>query len=142
MHLLALVIPMKREYNIFLPSKNFDISYCYLSKLASWYICSLPWYLTPKYTNTRVKHIGLCLCFHKPGMILLCTYPCFDKHSSKNVCAKIPACGNPYIPYTSLNYTHPSFVAFSLSPYYSMKYSGKLLSFNQLYLYCAMGVLR
>ena len=101
----------------------------------------MPWYLTPKSSTTRSKHIGLCLCFHKPGVILLWKYPCFDKHYYNNCCAKIPACGNPYISFINFMYNHPSFVDFSLSPYYLMKYSGKLLSFSRMYLYCALGVL-
>ena len=59
-----------------------------------------------------MKNIGLCLCFHKPGVVLICTFLYFDKLSSSNDFAKIPAFGNTYIPYINLMYAHSSFVAF------------------------------
>ena len=70
-----------------------------------------------KASTTRLEHICRHLCFHNPGVSLLCSYPCLAIQYSNNCFARSPACGSPYISFLLSTYTHSSLAAFLLSPY-------------------------
>jgi hypothetical protein len=66
-----------------------------------------------KLPTTREKMMGRHSCFHRPGVVSLCEYPCSFNRFARSSCAMIPAWGNPYMPLRISHYTYPSGVVTS-----------------------------
>ena len=118
-NLMPVVIPDDGE-----PDIHLSCQVCHLRIVFKCITCSLPIYLTPKFSTTKQNWISLFLCIHRPGVSLLCSFPCLANLVANNSCANRPVCGKPYIPSHTATYTHPSCVAYSLSLYSSFSLSG------------------
>ena len=69
--------------------------------------CSLPTYLIPKSSTTRVNHTGLVLCQNSPRVCGTSKQSFCSRRSLSNLLANMPACGSPYIPRCISMLTYP-----------------------------------
>ena len=79
---------------------------------------------------------------HLRGQMPIFRYPFAFRRFSRSFCARMPACGNPYMPFRISRYTYPSFVFLSCNLYSSIKYCGSSAIFRRMCSYLAIGVLR
>ena len=114
------------------PVMSVVISYCFRSAARRWSTSARLVYFIPKSSTTKVKVIGLELCFHRPGVCWTGVYPygarCFRSRSF----AILPAWGRPYMPFFISQYTHPS-TAMSRRLYCEMISSGIISNRSFMY---------
>ena len=124
-----------------LPVGSKVISYCFSSAACRCATSARSVYFMPKSSTTRVKDMGLVVCFHKPGVCLTGAYPYGLRCLQRRSFAILPACGNPYIPLRISMYTHPS--SAMASRLYCFTISSGIISNRSLrYSYSGRGVPR
>ena len=142
MDLSITVIPIKLQPKVFFPFPiltNFIVFFQYSHKVVGMFLTNI---LHSEVINHQCEADGTPQCVQKPGVTLLCMYPCFPNRCSSSSCAKRPACGSPYMLLRIYTYTYPSFASFALRPYSSMTSLDKLVNLSLRYLYLASGVFR
>jgi hypothetical protein len=104
---------VKPQYAV--PFQLLDMLYFFLMHTIYCSACSRPTYFTPKSSTTNENDMGRVPWVQRPCVCCVGWYPSLVRLRCNNSLARMPACGNPYIPFWIYMYTFPSCAKLSKS---------------------------